>query len=405
MKRVFRIVSLLLAASLALAASPALAVSDIAINSKNFPDKGMRKALQAKYDLDGDKIISISEQKQLFPGLDLTECDISEATGIGLFPYIEALDLGWNSIKKLDLRGNPNLEYITIDHNGLTSVNLSNSTDLIDFSAPENKLTSLDLSGCPKLEVLYVPDNKLTSIDVTNNPLLEQLVISNSGMKLNFLDLSHNPKLVRLETQGCSIKGIDIADCPELLKITRNKTFYQDDKNSVSFGVTEIIIDKNTILTNNGDPIYIPEMYPFLEGWSLAMFPEEFDGYCPAVVKKESKIYSDKSLKHSIGIIPGSTAVNVTPYTDSSSCKISNYGGQTCYIASSALWGINTVDPNWAYLTLDKTVKGYQRPDPLSASVVLEAKTRIAVVKENNGWYLIRAVKGDNDSYFFVPEI
>lgn len=135
------------------------------------------------------------------------------------------------------------------------------------------------------------------------------------------------------------------------------------------------------------------------------MFPEEFDGYCPAVVKKESKIYSDKSLKHSIGTIPGSTAVNATPFTDSSACKISNYGGQTCYIASSALWGINTVDPNWVYRTLNKTVKGYQRPDPLSASVELKVKTKIAVVKENNGWFLIRAVKSNNDSYFFVQEI
>lgn len=88
MERVFRIVSLLLVISLVLAASPALSVSDIAINSKNFPDKGMRKALQTKYDLDGDNVISVSEQKQLMPGLDLTECDISDATGIGLFPKI-----------------------------------------------------------------------------------------------------------------------------------------------------------------------------------------------------------------------------------------------------------------------------------------------------------------------------
>lgn len=113
MKRVFGIVSLLLATSLALAAaSPALAVSDIAITSKNFPDKAMRKALQTKYDLDGDNVISVSEQKQLMPGLDLTECGISDATGIELFPYIEALDLGWNNIKKLDLRGNPNIQHV-----------------------------------------------------------------------------------------------------------------------------------------------------------------------------------------------------------------------------------------------------------------------------------------------------
>ena len=379
---------------------------DIAINSKNFPDKALRKAVKASCDANGDDVVSVTEQRDM-AGIDATEYGVADATGIGLFPDIESLSMGWNKLTKIDLSGNPKLEYVDFDHNRLTSIDLSNSPNLVDLSAPDNKLTKLDLHGCPKLEVLYVPNNKLTTIDVSANPLLEQLVINGNGMKLTFLDLSSNPKLIRLETQGNSIKGIDIAGCTELIRIARRSTLYRDG-DVVSWGATEISIDKNTILTNGGDPIYIPEMFPFLKEWGSSFFPEfaeEIDGYFPAVVKKETKIYSDKKLKHPIGTIPAYTSVNVSLVEGGSAYKISNYNGQTCYIASSTLWGMNVVDPNWAYRTLDKTLTAYQRPDVLSASVSLKPKTNIAVVSEKNGWYLIRAVYGNNDSYFFVPEI
>ena len=406
MRRTIKIVSLLLTTSMALAASPALGVSDIAINSKNFPDKALRKAVKASCDANGDDVVSVTEQRDM-AGIDATEYGVADATGIGLFPDMESLSMGWNKLTKIDLSGNPKLEYVDFDHNRLTSIDLSNSPNLLDLSAPDNKLTKLDLHGCPKLEVLYVPNNKLTTIDVSANPLLEQLVISGNGMKLTFLDLSSNPKLIRLETQGNSIKGIDIAGCTELIKIARRSTLYRDG-DVVSWGATEISIDKNTILTNGGEPIYIPEMFPFLKEWGDGFSPEfaeETGSYYPAVVKKSCKTYTDKALKNSLGTIPAYTAIQVTPVNGSSAYKFQNYNGQTCYVASSVLWGMKTVDPNWAYLKLNKQVVAYQQPDAASTSIQLKKGTSIAVVSEKNGWFLIRAVDNSGDMYCFVQGI
>lgn len=380
---------------------------DIPINSKTFPDKAFRKVIQQNCDTNGDNIVSVVEQKGS-TSVSAESCGVSSAKGIELFQYATILDLGWNSLEKLDLSGNPKLEYVGLSHNKLTSLNLSNSTHLIDLSAESNRLTSLDLSACPKLEVLYVPDNKLKSIDVSSNQALEQLVISGSGMKMDYLDLTHNPMLERLDTHGNNIRTINISGCSKLIKLAKKGKIYQDESTVGWYGDTEIIIDKNTTLVAaNGEAFYQPDMFPFLPYLGDYLFPEaeaDLGMAYSAVITKETKVYSDKKRKHAIGTIPAYTVIKATTVKNSSSCEITGYGDLDGYVAASALWRKEIPSTKWFYRTLPSSIKGYQRPDYNSASLTIKKGTHIAVIETRGDWSLIRAV-GDNglNAYYYIP--
>lgn len=391
----------------------------VPVYSTLFPDDTFRKIILENYDIDGDKILSASEQKNIGT-IQAEKRKISSVEGIQALRTVTGLEVGWNKIKTIDLSGNPNLNAISANNNALTAIDFSQNPKMYYVNLSNNKLKKLDFSKCPELAWLEVENNGLTSLNVTGCSHLENLLVRNN--KLNTLNIAGLSEIYQLCCEGNQIKYLDISGCTELLKIIKKEIAYHDGT-YVSWGAEDIVIDKGTTLTANGKTIYSPEMWPFLNGDPFALaFATAGDGMNTTiadVVVKEAVAYSDKKLKNRIGTIPAYTAVTIDIgdelydllkdgtiqkafYLKASSCKVLNYGNQPCYINPSALWGKMTVSPDWYFTKMQKGTKMYQRPDVTSASIELENTTDVVIISERAGWYLIRANKGDLDPYFFV---
>ena len=278
MKNLFGII--LLIAMLTSIAICGFAEESIAIDSVNFPDEGLRRAVQESQDLNGDMMVSVDERDGM---LDLVGFEVHSVRGLELLPHIVILDLSDNPLETLDLSTNPGLEYVSIDYcAGLKEINLSNSTELEYLSAETCGLEKLDLRGCKNLSYLNVVESSIASIDVSNNPLLQQLCVSDNGIVQDYLDLSNNPNLEELDTTGNQFGIIDISQCPKLVATVKTYTVSKDDddvawiytgKDADGDLDTMLIIDRNTTLIAEGVPVYTPEMYSSLEEYADLIFP------------------------------------------------------------------------------------------------------------------------------------
>lgn len=208
--------------------------------------------------------------------IDVFNCEGGYITDIDLSKCanLEFLNLSHNALKGLDLTPNPNLlaVYLTdnpgtpespikiggpknnlailevdiIDHldpgfdltqypnlvsfdayhtTGLKSVDLSNSKKLQTISLEMTSVESVDFSKCPILGHVNVSETRLTSLDVSMLPHLQRLLCThtsasiNSDIKLNELDLTHNPELFYLAAQENNLTSIDLSQNPELTNL------------------------------------------------------------------------------------------------------------------------------------------------------------------------------------------
>lgn len=138
---------------------------------------------------------------------------------------IDHLDPGF------DLTQYPNLESFDAYHTtGLKSVDLSNSKKLQTISLEMTSVESVDFSKCPILGHVNVSETRLTSLDVSMLPHLQRLLCThtsgsiNTDIKLNELDLTHNPELFYLAAQENNLTSIDLSQNPELTNL-----FLQDN--------------------------------------------------------------------------------------------------------------------------------------------------------------------------------
>lgn len=138
---------------------------------------------------------------------------------------IDYLDPGF------DLTQYPNLVSFDAYHTpSLKSVNLSNSKELQSISLEMTSVESVDFSKCPLLGHVNVSETRLTSLDVSMLTHLQRLLCThtsgsiNTDIKLNALDLTHNPDLFYLAAQGNNLTSIDLTKNPELTNL-----FLQDN--------------------------------------------------------------------------------------------------------------------------------------------------------------------------------
>lgn len=138
---------------------------------------------------------------------------------------IDHLDPGF------DLTQYPNLVSFDAYHTpSLKSVDLSNSKKLQTISLEMTSVESVDFSKCPLLGHVNVSETRLTSLDVSMLTHLQRLLCThtsgsiNTDIKLNALDLTHNPDLFYLAAQGNNLTSIDLTKNPELTNL-----FLQDN--------------------------------------------------------------------------------------------------------------------------------------------------------------------------------
>lgn len=145
----------------------------------------------------GVKILDVGMLENLLhinvEGTALTSLDLSKNKKL-----YEIL-LSSSKIKEFDATQFPNLISLGVSSTNITSLDLTQNPNLFEvyFSKmPEGAFTSIDVSKNPKLVRLFCSQNSITEIDVSNNLKLESLFVSNN--KLMNLDVSNNPRLMEL---------------------------------------------------------------------------------------------------------------------------------------------------------------------------------------------------------------
>ena len=189
----------------------------IAINQTNFPDENLRNALREHpAAIEDGALINAEDVTEL----DLWARDITDMTGIALFPNLEVLNVSNNRFSQLDVSHNsklrelrcseckleqltigastnPDLEILEVRENLLTELNVAGMTKLAELSVERNRLQALALDGCSSLRQLQCGDNLIKVLD------LSDAVITDLG-------IWQNPVSVILFKDGLSQDGKDV---------------------------------------------------------------------------------------------------------------------------------------------------------------------------------------------------
>lgn len=151
------------------------------------------------------------------PLLEYLSIGGNRITNLDLYrnPRLKYLNVGNNnSLGRLDVSNNPELEYLCCDITGLSSLDLSHNPKLNELRCWSNDIAALDLSENKELKYLFCDDNKLTELPLCSNTKLEY--INCSGNKLSSLDLSKLARLACLDCGGNLITTLDVSCNPEL---------------------------------------------------------------------------------------------------------------------------------------------------------------------------------------------
>ena len=149
----------------------------------------------------------------------------------------------------------------------------------------------------------------------------------------------------------------------------------------------------------------------------LNVYPGEewksnYNDYTGDVVLKDVTAYSDSEMKNEIGSIPAYTTVILdATYTlltgyapqEFAICCVVDYYEQPCFISSSVLLG-DITEQNFENRTLPTGTVVYKRPETDSETTVLTQDTDVDIIKEYNGWTLIREDETDYGVFGFIRE-
>ena len=163
--------------------------------------------------------------------LDLSECGLTDLSGIEYFTGLVTLDCSGNKLTSLDFSassatatkaansaGLTALKELDCSDNQLTSLNVDGLTALEDLDCGQNRLTSFTVAGLSKLSRLDCADNRLTSVSVSNLPALENLKLEYN--QLTAIDVSTVPSVHYLGCYGNRLTSLDVS------KLTRLEGLY-----------------------------------------------------------------------------------------------------------------------------------------------------------------------------------
>ena len=229
---------------------------DIALTDANFPDAKFLEYVK-RFDTDGNGTLSQTEREsvtvisldsggnisdltgiELFPNLENLYCESNQLTSLDLSQNtaLTKLDCALNPLTSLDVSNNHALTFLNCNYNQLTNLDLSKNTALTILGCFGNKLTSLDVSKNTALTSLYCDSNQLTGLDLSKNTALTSL--SCDSNQLTGLDLSGNANLTRLICRSNLLTSLDVSNNPALTYLNCN-----------SNQLTSLDLSKNTALT------------------------------------------------------------------------------------------------------------------------------------------------------------
>lgn len=191
--------------------------TSLPINEKNFPDANFRKYIEGN--IAGGRDVLTVEERSKVETIEVEGKNISRLEGIEAFPNLKVLNCGNNSIQKLDLRQNPELEKLICNTNQLTQLDLSKNPKIYHLKCSENQLEQLDVSNLKDLVTLDCLHNNLEQLDVKNSKFLVALNCSANQLTELDLDVTHKPKLERVECQSNQLTSLILGENKLLKKL------------------------------------------------------------------------------------------------------------------------------------------------------------------------------------------
>ena len=194
-----------------------LTIGELAINTRNFPDKAFRTYIAENVDSNGNGTLSAdeilgTESLYLFSSIGMygyIGIGAADLKGIEYFANLTELYCADNKIIQLDLSKNTKLRVIHCENNQLTSLRL-NCKSLAELSCMNNSLTSLNLSGYTCLESLWCYNNQLTSLNVTGCSKIDRLDCREN--QLTSLNVTACTELYHLNCGGNRLTSLNIAN-------------------------------------------------------------------------------------------------------------------------------------------------------------------------------------------------
>ena len=98
-------------------------LKDVTINANTFPDATFREFVKSEYDVNKDGILSLDEC-QYIEDMDVSGKGIKDLKGIEYFQGLFELDCSDNSLSRIDLTLNFNMQRLDISGNNITSIEI-----------------------------------------------------------------------------------------------------------------------------------------------------------------------------------------------------------------------------------------------------------------------------------------
>lgn len=226
----------------------------------NIPDPNFKAFLLGinSINTNMDTEIQVSEANAFTGGIDCTNMNITDLTGIEAFTALKHLTCRNNDISSLDLTQNTALEKLNCDQLYMESIDLTQNTALVELRCKQNNFSVLDLTQNPSITLLICDGNDLTSLDLHPQMNLEHLSAGNNNISsidltqhtaltglfclnnnISTLNTSQNTALETIRCEGNNITSLDIS---QNLALT---TLWCSENN-----LTELYTDQNSALAD-----------------------------------------------------------------------------------------------------------------------------------------------------------
>ena len=245
------------------------------INAGNFPDKAFRLYLSDTYDEEKDGKLDAAH----ILSINLVDSEVSDVSGIELFPYLIYFNAERTKIRTLDFSQNVFLTDVNCDHNlELETMDVSKCIELKELSMFSDYVSRLDVSACTKLEYLTCYNNELHHLDLSNNRRMEMFRCE--GNPLASFEIGDNRRM--LEHNVCEMRdnifkiegsSLDLSTLPDL------------DMSKASQWSNASIV--NGVLSSVNPKNYVSYMYDIGCGQNM-MMTLSFSGENPSVTPTPS---------------------------------------------------------------------------------------------------------------------
>lgn len=226
---------------------------EVALNSENFPDKGLLSAVSA-FDTDSNGILTASELQNI-QTLNAMSLGITNAKGIDNLYALQQLYLDGNELTDIDVTPLMDLQVLGLDDNMLTELNVADNSNLKYLRCADNHIMMLNVTPLTMLRTLIITNNPMPAIQLGLNAALN-VFTSDSQLAVNVddnnsIDLSVAYPQIELdhitELSGATLDG-------SILTFDKNNdtaTYKYDTGNTVMplMPVTMVALKSSSVIT------------------------------------------------------------------------------------------------------------------------------------------------------------